>query len=123
MTKRIPSIKAGVETEIHIFARDTHGLGLGSGDLQRGAWPTLIENWLRQQIFLSPDSSIFPGADIPVARGPGFSVDSRLEQLAVNQRAGGVLEQFLETDLASVFIRVAGSCLRQTSALVGIDNV
>lgn len=39
--------KAGVPAEIHIFEEGAHGGGLALGDPGRGAWPMLLENWLR----------------------------------------------------------------------------
>jgi acetyl esterase/lipase len=39
--------KAGVPAELHIFENGAHGGGLALGDPGRGAWPMLLENWLR----------------------------------------------------------------------------
>lgn len=39
--------KAGVPAEMHIFEEGAHGGGLALGDPGRGAWPMLLENWLR----------------------------------------------------------------------------
>jgi acetyl esterase/lipase len=39
--------KAGVSTEVHIFAEGKHGSGLGKGDAALGHWANLLENWLR----------------------------------------------------------------------------
>jgi acetyl esterase/lipase len=40
-------VKAGVPSELHIFADGRHGTGLGKGDPALGQWPNLLENWLR----------------------------------------------------------------------------
>jgi acetyl esterase/lipase len=42
-------IKAGVTSEMHVFAKGPHGTGLGSGDAVLDEWPVLLENWLRAQ--------------------------------------------------------------------------
>jgi acetyl esterase/lipase len=48
-------IKAGVSVEMHIFAKGSHGSGLGSGDASLDQWPMLLENWLRAQGLLTRD--------------------------------------------------------------------
>ncbi len=40
-------IRAGVPSEYHVFARGSHGSGLGSGDPALDQWTVLLENWLR----------------------------------------------------------------------------
>lgn len=40
-------VKAGVDSELHIFANGPHGTGLGKGDAALDQWPSLLENWLR----------------------------------------------------------------------------
>lgn len=40
-------IKAGVPSEMHIFANGPHGTGLGKGDAALDQWPGLLETWLR----------------------------------------------------------------------------
>ncbi len=40
-------LKAGVPSEMHIFAKGPHGTGLGKGDLSLDQWPALLETWLR----------------------------------------------------------------------------
>jgi acetyl esterase/lipase len=42
-------VKAGVPSEMHIFAKGAHGTGLGKGDAALGQWPGLLETWLRGQ--------------------------------------------------------------------------
>lgn len=42
-------IKAGVPSELHIFAHGPHGSGLGMGDPALDQWPGLLETWLRAQ--------------------------------------------------------------------------
>jgi acetyl esterase/lipase len=46
-------VKAGVPSEMHIFANGGHGSGLGKGDPALDQWPNLLENWLRAQGLLS----------------------------------------------------------------------
>ena len=41
------TVKAGVPSELHVFANGPHGTGLGKGDPALDLWPTLLENWLR----------------------------------------------------------------------------
>jgi acetyl esterase/lipase len=50
-------VKAGVPSELHIFAHGEHGSGLGSGDPALDQWPTLLENWLRAQGLLTVDKA------------------------------------------------------------------
>jgi acetyl esterase/lipase len=40
-------VRAGVATELHIFERGPHGVGLAFGDRALGAWPALLTEWLR----------------------------------------------------------------------------
>jgi acetyl esterase/lipase len=47
-------VKAGVPSEIHVFANGPHGTGLGKGDAVLDQWPSLLENWLRAQDLLTP---------------------------------------------------------------------
>jgi acetyl esterase/lipase len=48
-------VKAGVTSEMHIFANGPHGTGLGKGDAALDQWPGLLENWLRAQGLLTAD--------------------------------------------------------------------
>lgn len=41
--------KAGIPVEMHIFETGAHGGGLALGDLDRGTWSMLLENWLRDR--------------------------------------------------------------------------
>jgi acetyl esterase/lipase len=50
-------VKAGVPSELHIFAHGAHGSGLGKGDPALDQWPNLLENWLRAQGLLTVDKS------------------------------------------------------------------
>jgi acetyl esterase/lipase len=47
-------VKAGVPSEMHIFANGHHGVGFGGTDPTLEQWPILLENWLRAQGLLSP---------------------------------------------------------------------
>lgn len=40
--------KAGVSTEVHLFAKGGHAFGLRKKDQAVGAWPQLVERWLKQ---------------------------------------------------------------------------
>ena len=48
-------VKAGVTSEMHIFANGPHGTGLGKGDPALDQWPGLLENWLRAQGLLTAE--------------------------------------------------------------------
>jgi acetyl esterase/lipase len=50
-------VKAGVPSEIHIFANGPHGTGLGKGDPALDQWPGLLENWLRAQGLLTVEKA------------------------------------------------------------------
>jgi acetyl esterase/lipase len=39
--------KAGVVSEMHVFQRGPHGVGLGMDDFALAQWPALLGNWLR----------------------------------------------------------------------------
>ncbi|MGB7265837.1 MAG: alpha/beta hydrolase [Terracidiphilus sp.] len=47
--------KAGVPSEMHVFAKGPHGTGLGKGDPALDQWPALLETWLRAQGLLTVD--------------------------------------------------------------------
>jgi acetyl esterase/lipase len=49
---------AGVDVEMHVFAKGGHGTGLGEGDPNLDAWPVLLESWMRAHGLLVPDPSI-----------------------------------------------------------------
>lgn len=40
--------KAGVSVEIHLFAKGGHAFGLRKKDQPVGAWPLLVERWMKQ---------------------------------------------------------------------------
>jgi acetyl esterase/lipase len=40
--------KAGVPTEIHLYDKGQHGLGLGKKDMEFAQWPSRCEEWLRK---------------------------------------------------------------------------
>jgi len=42
-------VKAGVQSELHVFAHGSHGSALGKGDAALDQWPALLETWLRAQ--------------------------------------------------------------------------
>ena len=54
-------VKAGVASEMHIFADGTHGSGLGKGDAALDQWPGLLETWLRAQGLLTMDRTATGG--------------------------------------------------------------
>jgi acetyl esterase/lipase len=50
-------VKAGVESEYHVFAHGAHGSGLGKGEPALDEWPALLENWLRAKGLLTVDKT------------------------------------------------------------------
>jgi acetyl esterase/lipase len=50
-------VKAGVPSEMHIFAKGSHGSGLGKGDPSLDQWPALLETWLRAQGLITHNES------------------------------------------------------------------
>ena len=54
-------LKAGVASEMHIFADGRHGSGLGKGDVALDQWPGLLETWLRAQGLLTVDKTAVGG--------------------------------------------------------------
>lgn len=54
-------LKAGVPSEMHIFADGRHGSGLGKGDAALDQWPGLLETWLRAQGLLTVDNRAVGG--------------------------------------------------------------
>lgn len=53
-------VKAGVPSEMHIFANGRHGSGLGRGDAALDQWPGLLETWLRGHGLMSVDIVAMP---------------------------------------------------------------
>jgi acetyl esterase/lipase len=49
-------VKAGVPSEMHVFANGSHGSGLGKGDPALEQWPALLETWLRAKGLLKSSS-------------------------------------------------------------------
>jgi len=47
-------VKAGVSSEMHVFANGPHGVGLGGSDAVLEQWPALLEGWLRAHGLLNP---------------------------------------------------------------------
>jgi acetyl esterase/lipase len=50
-------VKAGVPSEMHVFAKGTHGSGMGKGDPSLDQWTGLLETWLRAQGLISRNES------------------------------------------------------------------
>jgi acetyl esterase/lipase len=50
-------VKAGVDSELHIFASGGHGSGLGKGDPALDQWPNLLEIWLRAHGLLTAENA------------------------------------------------------------------
>ena len=50
-------VKAGVPSEMHIFAKGSHGSGMGKGDPSLDQWTALLETWLRAQGLITHDES------------------------------------------------------------------
>ncbi len=53
-------VKAGVPSEMHVFANGPHGVGLGGSDAVLEQWPNLLDNWLRAQGLLNPRAEAKP---------------------------------------------------------------
>ena len=51
-------VKAGVPSEMHVFANGPHGTGLGKGDPALDLWPQLLEAWLRAHGLLERDPAV-----------------------------------------------------------------
>jgi acetyl esterase/lipase len=49
-------VKAGVPSEMHVFADGKHGSGLGKGDPALEQWPALLDAWLRAKGLLKSSS-------------------------------------------------------------------
>jgi len=49
---------AGVEVEMHLFAKGKHGSGLGLGDPALDEWPGLLEAWMRGRGLLTRDPAV-----------------------------------------------------------------
>jgi len=45
--------KAGVPSELHVFGKGPHGVGLRINDPVLGEWPVLLANWLRDRGFVN----------------------------------------------------------------------
>jgi acetyl esterase/lipase len=50
-------VKAGVDSELHIFDHGPHGTGLGNADPALDQWPNLLEIWLRKKGLLTAANS------------------------------------------------------------------
>ena len=53
-------MKAGVPAELHIFEHGHHGVGFGNGDVALGAWPALLDTWLRGRGLFAPNPNPKP---------------------------------------------------------------
>ena len=51
-------LRAGVPAELHVFGHGEHGMGLGQGDPDFGAWPKLLRNWLRRRGLLTAKARV-----------------------------------------------------------------
>ena len=51
-------IRRQVPSELHLFERGRHGLGLGAGTPDVSLWPQLCENWLRVRGILPPPADL-----------------------------------------------------------------
>ena len=54
-------VKAGVTSELHVFANGSHGSGLGKDDPALDKWPSLMEEWLRAQGLFAVDKDAVGG--------------------------------------------------------------
>ena len=92
---------AGVPAELHIFRHGRHGSGLGSGDAALDVWPSLLEQWLRDQGLLTPDPATAAAQKTVMyapARQPG-------EPLTLDSRISDILR---DTDGAAIVSRICG---------------
>ena len=46
---------AGRDAELHLFAHGAHGFGTGGANPVLSAWPHLLESWLRERGWLTPE--------------------------------------------------------------------
>jgi acetyl esterase/lipase len=51
------TVKAGAQTEYHVFASGAHGSGLGRGHLSLEQWPGLLDVWLREKGLLTVEKT------------------------------------------------------------------
>jgi acetyl esterase/lipase len=51
-------VRAGVPAEIHIFQQGPHGTALAQGYPALSAWPGLLENWLRQNGWITASTPV-----------------------------------------------------------------
>jgi len=49
--------RAGVPTEMHLYAKGGHAFGLRAGNLPIGRWPELVERWLHTIGMLGPEQA------------------------------------------------------------------
>ena len=50
--------EAKVPAELHIFGYGNHGMGMGAGDPEFGAWPPLLHRWMRRTALLTGNERI-----------------------------------------------------------------
>ena len=50
-------VRAGAPAELHIFQTGSHGTALGQSNPELAEWPTLLENWLRINGWISTPAS------------------------------------------------------------------
>lgn len=49
--------RAGIQVELHVFAKGGHGFGIRKQNQPSDAWPELFEHWLAAQGYLSPGAA------------------------------------------------------------------
>jgi acetyl esterase/lipase len=76
-------VKAGVPSELHVFASGAHGSGLGKGDAALDQWPNLLEAWLRAQGLLTVDKTAAGGEAV------GAALSCQLSALSSDQLVRG----------------------------------
>ena len=54
--------KKKIPYELHVFEHGRHGVGLASNDPALGAWPKLLENWLRARGFVNQPQRVLEAA-------------------------------------------------------------
>ena len=94
---------AGVLAELHIFGHGAHGSGLGSAEAALDVWPALLEQWLRDQGFLTPDPAAVAAQKAAMtapARQPGehLSLDSRIADILADPAAAAAIARICGPD-------------------------
>ena len=58
LTYYVALLKAGVATEMHLYAQGGHAFGLRASKLPIARWPQLVETWLDTIAMMKTDDSL-----------------------------------------------------------------